>query len=100
MSGRGKVIAVFIVLVLISWFFNTPSAEMTKDAQRYVELDKEFHEARRSVMRGDPDQNARAMIRDSDRAKALSEEMEAIKKKYPFSKVFKELVEEAKSKSE
>ena len=67
-------------------------AEMTEDARRYVELEKEFNEARRSVMRGDSDRDARGIIRNGEKADRCQREMEAIKKKYPSSKVFKELV--------
>lgn len=100
MRGLAKLIGVIVVLALISSFFNTPSAEMTEDARRYVELEKECNEARRSVMRGDSDRDARGIIRNGEKADRCKREMEAIKKKYPFSKVFPELVEEAKSQSE
>lgn len=100
MSGIAKAIAVLVVLALISAFFNTPSAEMTEDARRYVELEKEFHEATRRVMLGDSQRDARGTIRNAGQADRCQREMEAIKKKYPFSKVFKELVEENKSQSE
>ena len=100
MRGLAKVIGVLVVLALISSFFNTPSAEMTEDARRYVELEKEVRQARRDVLLGDSDRAPRDVIRASERGKALSKEMEAIKDKYRMSKVFKDLLEELKSQSE